>query len=130
VNGYALAGAITMLFSSERGWAADISGDMHTRGILVIRRQPAFRNPETEPHSIATLLKPQGLFELDDVVSALQLAWQQDSADAGSAPTLKFHERSAILIINGENRHRVLAHLVLDKMRISQEEMRAKSARP
>jgi hypothetical protein len=129
-NGYALAGAVAQLFSSERGWSVDVTGDINANGILVIRRSRPPQASETRPQSIAHLIKPMGLFEFDDVVSALQLAWQQDTGGPGPAPTLKFHEKSAILLINARDRDHNLAVMVLQNMLESQSVMKMAPAKP
>lgn len=129
-TGYALASAIAHLFNSERGWRVDMTGDIDANGILVIRRHRPPQTSETRPQSIADLIKPMGLFEFDDVVSALQLAWQQDTGETGPEPTLKFHEKSAILLINAQESDHTLAARVLGNMRESQSVMKMAPAKP
>jgi hypothetical protein len=131
VNRYGLANAISMLFHEQHGWRADPAGDINSpSSILVIRRHEVTRLPQTRPESIADLLKPKGVFEFDDVVSALQLAWTQDVGEPGPEPTLKFHEKSAILLINSRQHDYELASAVLVNMRSSQKAIQATAAKP
>jgi hypothetical protein len=131
LDGMALHGVLRNLLG-RHGWNVQPLGDLGDSnvGVVVVSRERFPEIPETEPHSVADLLKPKGRYELEDLVSAIQLLWKDRSSDPLPVPKLAFHEKTAILLINGQERDRQSAWAVLQKMRESQKTLQVATDKP
>jgi hypothetical protein len=85
-------------------------------------RQSQSQMPFVTIHNIRSLVAGENnklLFSVDDIVTAVSIGWEMVPGGK-SAPSLKFHEETKLLIVRGNRDELRIAEDVLDKLNESQ----------